>query len=62
MTTMLLALKVIAVFVAALLPLRRQRRETKSHVEIGDWIVNEKGRLEDTAGQHVAGHPIKIRH
>jgi hypothetical protein len=62
MTTIYLALKVSALLLTMILPLRRQRRkEYRNHIELSDIGVNEKGVLERLA-QKEGDHPIKIKH
>ena len=44
------------------LPLRRPRLSSKNDIELSDWVVNQKGELEDLAETEARNHPIKIRH
>jgi hypothetical protein len=63
MATIYLMLKVSALLVTLVLPLRKGRvRVNKNHIELSDWVVNEKGLLENMAEKHSGNHPIKIRH
>lgn len=62
MTTIYLVLKISTLLVTLVLPLRTTRRkETKNHIELSDWVVTEKGILENTAEEY-GNHPIKIKH
>ena len=62
MTTIYLALKVSALFLTLILPLRRSRRkEYRNHIELSDLGVNERGLLERLV-QKEGNHPIKIKH
>jgi hypothetical protein len=63
MTTIYLVLKVSALLMTLVLPLRRTRaRVNKDHIELSDWAVNEKGLLENIGEQYHGNHPIKIKH
>lgn len=58
-----LALKLSALLITLLLPLRRPRvRSSKNNVELSDWVVNNKGQLVDLAEGETRNHPIKIKH
>ncbi len=62
MTTIYLALKVSALLLTMILPLRRSRRkEYRNHIELSDIGVNEKGLLERLTKRD-GSHPIKIKH
>jgi hypothetical protein len=46
-----------------LLPLRRTRlRGDNDDIELSDWVVTEKGQLENLAETEARNHPIKIKH
>jgi hypothetical protein len=63
MTTIYLALKVSALLVTLLLPLRRSRvRSSKNNIELSDWVVTDKGELVNLAEGEIRNHPIKIKH
>ena len=63
MTTIYLALKLSALMVTLLLPLRRTRSHgNKNNMELSDWVVTENGQLEDLAETEGRNHPIKIKH
>jgi hypothetical protein len=63
MTTIFLALKISALLVTLILPLRRPRlRGDKNNMELSDWAVTEKGQLENLAETRDRNHPIKIKH
>ena len=61
MTTIYLVLKLSALLMTLILPLRRPRLSSKNDIELSDWVVNQKGELEDLA-EEIRNHPIKIRH
>ena len=63
MTTIFLALKISALLVTLILPLRRPTSHgDKNDAELSDWVVTEKGQLENLAETAARNHPIKIKH
>jgi hypothetical protein len=63
MTTIYLALKLSALIITFLLPLRRTRlRGDKNNTELSDWVVTDKGELVNLAEDETRNHPIKIKH
>lgn len=62
MTIIYLALKISAVIVTLILPLRRPRLSSKSDIELSDWAINTKGELENLTEIEARNHPIKIKH
>jgi hypothetical protein len=49
--------------VTLLLPLRKNRRRgDHDNIELSDWVVTEKGQLENLAEIEARNHPIKIKH
>jgi hypothetical protein len=62
MTTVYLALKIGALLVTMILPLRRQRLSSTNDIELSDWVVNQKGELVDLSETEPRNHPIRIKH
>jgi hypothetical protein len=62
MTTIYLVLKLSALMVTLILPLRKARLSGHKNNELSDWVVNDKGRLENLAETDARTHPIKIKH
>jgi hypothetical protein len=62
MTTIYLALKVSALIMTLILPMRRRRLSSKNDIELSDWVVNKKGELEDLTETEARNHPIRIKH
>ncbi|HVV53760.1 MAG TPA: hypothetical protein VHC47_00460 [Mucilaginibacter sp.] len=63
MATVYLTLKVTALFVTVLIPFmgKTRRYHKGTTMELSDWVVNEKGILEDLSMTEPNNHPIKIR-
>ena len=63
MITLYLALRISVVILTLLCAVKDLlRKENKQYIALSDWVVNEKGQLEDTTEQQPGSHPIKIRH
>jgi len=63
MTTIYLALKLSALMITLLLPLRKTRlRGDRNNIELSDWVVTDKGELVNLAEGEIRNHPIKIKH
>ncbi|HWD89353.1 MAG TPA: hypothetical protein VG367_14580 [Mucilaginibacter sp.] len=62
MITIYLALKVSALLLTLILPLRRPRLSSKNDIELSDWAINAKGEIENLAETEARNHPIKIKH
>jgi hypothetical protein len=62
MTTLYLVLKISALLMTLILPLRRPRLSSKNDIELSDLAINAKGELENLAETEARNHPIKIKH
>ncbi|MGZ3752342.1 MAG: hypothetical protein ACXVIY_10760 [Mucilaginibacter sp.] len=63
MTTIYLALKLSALMITLLLPLRKTRLNgNRNNTELSDWVVTDKGELVNLTEAQMRNHPIKIKH